>query len=356
MFRRLAVGCIAALLAAHAVTAQGIAQTETPAVQAVVETAPVPSRGDAADDPALWIHPTQPELSLVIGTDKGGGLATYDLEGRLVQYIEMTKPNNVDLRYGFPLAGRAVDIAAVSERGDDSIVVFAVDPETRLLARVTPTPVAAGFEIYGLCMYHSAVSGRYYVFANAKSGEMGQWELQDDGEGNVTGRLVRSFHVGTQVEGCVADDELGWLYVGEESVALWKRPAEPDADPEEEGPSRSVVDLPQPRGAFVPDIEGLALYTSPDGAGFLIASSQGDSTFAVYRREGDNAYVGSFRIGAGDAIDAVSGTDGIEATPRALGARFPSGVFIAQDDEDDSGSQNFKLVPWQAVADALQLR
>ncbi len=52
----------------------------------------------------------------------------------------------------------------------------------------------------------------------------------------------------------------------------------------------------------------------------------------------------------------MSGTDGIEATPRALGDRFPSGVFIAQDDEDDSGSQNFKLVPWQAITDALQLR
>jgi len=356
MLRRLVLGCAAALLVSGATTGEETPQTDVRTVRPVVETEPVPNRGDAADDPAIWVHPVHSELSLVIGTDKGGGLATYDLDGALVQYIEMTKPNNVDLRYGFPLGEGAVDVVAVSERGDDSIVVFAVDPDTRTLARVSPTPIRVGFEVYGLCMYHSAASGRYYAFANAKSGEMGQWELQDDGEGGISGRLVRSFHVGTQVEGCVADDELGWLYIGEESVALWKYPAEPGMEPDAEEPYRSVVDLPRPRGAFVPDIEGLAICAGPDGEGCLIASSQGDSTFAVYRRTGDNAYVGSFRIGASDDIDAVSGTDGIEATPRALGDRFPSGVFIAQDDEDDSGSQNFKLVPWQAITDALQLR
>ncbi len=227
MLRRLVLGCAAALLVSGATTGEETPQTDVRTVRPVVETEPVPNRGDAADDPAIWVHPVHSELSLVIGTDKGGGLATYDLDGALVQYIEMTKPNNVDLRYGFPLGERSVDIVTVSERGDDSIVVFAIDPDTRMLARVPSAPIRVGFGIYGLCMYHSAASGRYYAFANAKSGEMGQWELQDDGEGGISGRLVRSFHVGTQVEGCVADDELGWLYIGEESVALWKYPAEP---------------------------------------------------------------------------------------------------------------------------------
>ena len=34
----------------------------------------------------------------------------------------------------------------------------------------------------------------------------------------------------------------------------------------------------------------------------------------------------------------------------ALGAAFPGGVLIAQDDSNDGTNQNFKLVPWERVA------
>ena len=46
-----------------------------------LETRPVPNRDDAADDPAIWIHPLSPELSLILGTDKQGGLHLYDMDG-----------------------------------------------------------------------------------------------------------------------------------------------------------------------------------------------------------------------------------------------------------------------------------
>jgi 3-phytase len=52
---------------------------------------------------------------------------------------------------------------------------------------------------------------------------------------------------------------------------------------------------------------------------------------------------------AGDKIDRVTETDGIDVTTANLGPLFPKGVFIAQDGADDSGKQNFKLVPWQLI-------
>src|SRR5210317_39521 len=67
-------------------------------VTATLETEPVPSGGDAADDPAIWIHPTDPGLSTIIGTDKRGGLAVYALDGTELQYIPAGRLNNVDLR------------------------------------------------------------------------------------------------------------------------------------------------------------------------------------------------------------------------------------------------------------------
>src|SRR5688572_3311652 len=57
-------------------------------VSAAVETAPVPSPGDAADDPAIWVDRADPAQSLVLGTDKKGGLAVYDLAGVELQRFD----------------------------------------------------------------------------------------------------------------------------------------------------------------------------------------------------------------------------------------------------------------------------
>ena len=39
-------------------------------VPASAETVPVAHAGDAADEPAIWVHPTNPAASLIIGNDK----------------------------------------------------------------------------------------------------------------------------------------------------------------------------------------------------------------------------------------------------------------------------------------------
>ena len=57
-------------------------------VTATVETEPVRHAGDAADDPAIWIHPLDPSLSVVLGDDKEGGLCVYGLDGALLQEID----------------------------------------------------------------------------------------------------------------------------------------------------------------------------------------------------------------------------------------------------------------------------
>src|SRR5919198_762706 len=61
---------------------------------ASVETTPVPHDGDAADDAAVWVDPHDPGRSTVIGTDKKGGLAVYDLDGRQLFFYGGIRPNN----------------------------------------------------------------------------------------------------------------------------------------------------------------------------------------------------------------------------------------------------------------------
>src|SRR4030095_144 len=157
------------------------------------------------------------------------------------------------------------------------------------------------------------------------------------------GKKVGNVKLGSVTEGCVADDELGHFYISEETVAIWKYGAEPEA-----GAARPAVDKAG-AGRLVADIEGLAIAYGKDGKGYLIASSQGNNSFVIYRREGQNEYIKTFRVVPGHNLDAVEETDGIEVTTANLGPAFPQGVFIAQDGINRRGNQNFKLVPLQTI-------
>jgi 3-phytase len=327
---------------------QAVPSSEVRAVAAVAETAPVPHGGDAADDPAIWVHPTDPSLSTVIGTDKQGGLAVYDLAGKQLQFLADGEPNNVDLRSGFSLAGRRVTLVAAGDRAGNRIAVYRVDVRTRRLVDVAARPLKLGIDAYGACLYRSRLSGRLYVVVTSKSGELEQWELFDAG-GTVDARRVRRLNVGSQSEGCVADDELGYLYVAEEQRGIWRYGAEPASDR-----PRRLIDAIGERLAA--DVEGLTIAATGTRAGYLIASSQGNDTFVVYRRGAGNAYVATFGLHASGKIDAVEETDGIDVTTVGLGPRLQGGLFVAQDGDNAGANQNFKLVPWRTIATWERLR
>jgi myo-inositol-hexaphosphate 3-phosphohydrolase len=321
-------------------------------VTASVETTPVVGVGDAADDPAIWIHPSDPSLSTVIGTDKtGGGLAVYDLAGAQLQFDATVKPNNVDLRYNFPLGGNAVALVGFSNKRDASIGTFVVNPLTRQVENAAARVVKPSVSPSGFCLYRSPVSGKYYAFVVSSGGTVEQWELFDNGTGKIDGTRVRTIVVGTSsptgtvAEGCTTDDTYGDLYVSEERVGIWKYGAEPGA-----GDTRTLVDAAV-AGHITPDVEGLAIYSTSSGGGYLIASSQGSSEFVIYDRI-TAGFVGSFKIGDG-AVDGVSHTDGIDVTNFPLGSAFPSGMFVAQDDANPGANQNFKYVSWASIANSF---
>src|SRR5262245_35741778 len=98
-------------------------------VQAAIASDQVPTD---PDDPAIWVHPTDPARSLVIGTNKvaapEGALVVYGLDGKIRQTISgIDRPNNVDVEYGFQLNGESVDIAVTTERLKHQLRVFRID-------------------------------------------------------------------------------------------------------------------------------------------------------------------------------------------------------------------------------------
>jgi 3-phytase len=329
-----------------------LASAEPATVYPVLETDPVPSADDAADDPAIWVNESDPGASLVIGTDKESGLAVYDLKGKQLSFTPDGEMNNVDIRENFSLGGKPVVIVAASNRTDNTIAVYALNTKNGTLTSVAARPLASSIDVYGFCLYQTG--DETYAFINSKTGEVQQWRLFGNGDGKVDAEKVTAFQVGTQVEGMVADDTRNQLYVGEERVAIWRYPLPIASDPEEV--TRFPVDVREPLGNIIEDVEGLAIYKQPGEAGYLIASNQGNDEFLVYERSGDNKFLGSFRVKARDGVDEVTGSDGLEVTSAALPAPFDEGLVVIQDDENDDGAQNFKYVAWKDVKAALGLK
>ncbi|MCY4601344.1 MAG: phytase [Acidobacteria bacterium] len=331
---------------------------DTRTVTAAVETEPVDDPCDAADDPAIWLNEEDPEASLIVATNKVRGLLVYDLEGQIVSRLDSGRVNNVDLRSGIRVGGAETIVVAGTNRTTMTLDILALDPASGELSPLgDPIDPEFADEPYGLCLYHSAASGDLYVFANAQDGAVGQWRLDDNGRGGLTGAPVRSWMLASQPEGCVADDANGWLFIGEEEAAIWRFDAEPTASTDRP----TVVDrttLGEPGGGrLAADVEGLALYAPAGGGardGFLVASSQGNHTYVVYDRAPPHAYRGTFRIAGEGAIDGTEETDGIDLVAAPVGPDYPAGLLVVQDgfNYDPEGSrinQNFKLVSWDDV-------
>lgn len=319
---------------------------ETLRPEARGQTEPMRHEGDCADDPAIWLHPTRPERSLILGTDKQGGVVVYDLAGKPLSTVSpRSRPDNVDIVYGFRRRdGSVVDLAVASCRGHPrGVLVWTIDPATRTLDDVTAGGAIAAREPYGLGVYRSRKTGLSYAIVTAYSGRVEQFVLEETADGRIGGRKVRELKLNGITEGCVADEELGRLYVAEEAVGIWRFDAEPD------GPKEGKLVARVGENGLRGDVEGLAIYGARDGRGYLIASSQSAGTFKVYERGGDNAFVATIDPRSG-AIDDVSDTDGIAVTNRPTSPAYPKGLFVVQDGSTPAGRQNFKIYGWEDVA------
>ena len=325
----------------------------TPVVSAVETQSVATQKADAADDPEIWADPRDPSRGVIFGTDKQAGLYIYGLDGKVRGFIADGRLNNVDLRGGFPTASGAKVLVAASDRGRMGAALYLLDPdslETKPWG-VVPLDLA---EPYGLCVGRRGEA--FIVIVNGTDGQVRQVRVEAGRDGAFKATEERRFAVGSQTEGCVVDDQKGVLYIGEEAVGIWRY----DLDPASTRPRFQVASAPSEM--LKPDVEGLTLLR--EGAKtYLIASSQGDSAFAVWRVDGDApAYAGRFSPVAGAGIDPVTGTDGVAALGGPVGP-FPEGLIVVQDDVDSDGEaattdrvrQNFKLIDWREVKKALGL-
>ena len=317
----------------------------TAAVSAKVETAPVGSLDDAADDPAIWRNAANPLDSLIVATDKQAAIHVYDLSGKKLHSAPSPRLNNVDLR---DVGGSTGVIVAASDRQDIAnakMAMFRLDTAAKQLVPLGAIPVGPG-EAYGMCLWQRASDKALFGFVVMKDGRIDQVAIDTSGA-TPMGKVVRSMKLGTQSEGCVVDDRTGILYVAEEDVGLWKFDAAPD------GPVTTTPLAKADGNEIVMDAEGVALAPMGVDGGYLVVSSQGDNAYAVYKLP-ETSYIGRFRIADG-VVDSVQETDGIELMLGDFGSNFAGGLFVTQDGDNLPATQNFKLTSWADIVAALGL-
>lgn len=328
-------------------------------IQPAVRTAQVT---DDPDDPAIWVHPTDPARSLILGTNKvkapTGALVVFGLDGKIRQTVAgLDRPNNVDIEYGLSVGGQPIDVAVVTERLKNQLRVFRIAPDGSGVADATSpgnTRVfadRAGEETapMGVSLYRRPRDGAVFAIVAPKTGPrqgyLGQYRLEDDGLGAVKAVFVRyfgAFSGAGEIEAVAVDDALGYVYYADEGDGIHKYHADPD-HPEA---ARELAHFG--KTGFRADREGIAIYARNDGTGYVVCTDQiaGNSEYHVYRREGEPGRPHDHGAPLKVVRGGADSTDGLEIASRPLGPAFPNGLMAAM----NSGGKNFLVYRWEDVA------
>ena len=308
------------------------------------------------DDPAIWINKNDPSKSLIIGTDKGGeegigGLYVYDLEGKIIKektILGIKRPNNVDIAYNLKAGDKMLDIAVCTERYTNSIRIFSL-PDMQPLDN-------GGIEVFegdslrdpmGIALYTNPSTNEISAIVGRKSGPtdstyLWQYSLTADTLGMVKTQLVRKFGAFSgrkEIESIAVDNELGYVYYSDEGVGIHKYYAHPDS---------TAIELALfGSGDFKDDNEGISIYKSGAGKGYILVSDQQANRFNVYSREGSASNPNEHKF-LGSVSTSTNESDGSDVTSIPLGAKFPNGLFVAMSDD-----KTFQLYSWDDIFKGL---
>lgn len=330
---------------------QSLGLNITNTLTADLETTPTPQgrEDDSADDPAIWIHPTNSAKSYIFGTDKMGGIVTYDLNGQEVNYAKLGEINNIDIRQNVAMRGKSIDVLAGTNRTTKNIVIGTIDSNGKVnYQNIEGTANLKDTEVYGFAL--GWVDNKLQAFVNDKAGYIYIYDL-DYNNTIWKASLIKTLKVKTQPEGMVVDDELNFLYVGEENNTVWK------INLLDYSFHRIAKSSEKSNASIKYDIEGISMYKTGADTGYIILSSQGNNSYSIYKREGNNDYIKSFRIVDG-IVDGVEETDGLDFSNHAFNAAFPKGMMVVQDgfnfDGNKKKSQNFKIIDWRKIEKLIQ--
>lgn len=307
-----------------------------------------PTRHDT-DDPAIWINEDDPEASLILGTDKNedGAIYVYDLNGKIQTdkvVRGLKRPNNIDIEEFEFGDGSEIFIAVTTERLTNKLRIFSV-PDMLSIDN-------GGIEVFtgeidrapmGISLYKRESDDVIFAIVGRKSGPsdgyLWQYRLDGNPDGTIGATMVRSFGTYSgekEIEAIAVDDEYGYVYYSDEGVGVRKYHADPDQTNEELALFATT--------GIADDHEGISIYKTDMGTGYIILSDQQANKFHFFSREGTKLNPHDHQLIK--VINAACNfSDGSEVTNASLGSLFPKGLFVAMSDD-----KTFHFYDWEDLA------
>ena len=324
------------------------------------ETPQVPINGDA-DDPAIWINPYDTNDSIVFGTDKYNGFYAYNINAEKLTFVEAGNINNIDLR---PASYDKENTTLLygSNRSNNSISLWVLnnkDIHEQIKSSSLNIPNKPSYKgdsnmiVYGVCAGYHPYFGDIAFITEDMGSKVQLWGFK-----NQSLTLIYEFNNAdaAQSEGCVYDDENETLFISEEQDRGILRAYKINKDLN----LSKVAVIDTRNGNIVGDPEGVTIYKSSSHEGYIILSSQGNSKFNVYNRKYPYEYINSFSISSNGDIDEVTDTDGVDVTHVNIGTKYPKGLMVVQDGNNDEknklNKQNFKFVSFEQVLNSLNIK
>lgn len=309
---------------------------------------------DAADDPAVWYN-KKDSTAYIFGTDKKGGIARYSMDGKELNYYAVGNINNIDIRKDVQIGLDTVSVIAGSDRSFQGVILAELMNDGSIdESSIIRFKTSIKGDVYGFCLYHNPYSKKLYALVNSKDGELESWEISKT-EKSYEFKLIESYQAVGQTEGLVADDINNKVYLGVEENGIWVM----DMNLGMSSAFRIPESGPEDNKNIVMDVEGISIYKQTDSTGVLLASSQGNYTYAMFDLS-TNTYLTSFRIESNLSlgIDGAEETDGLDVLNQYVPG-YEKGFLVVQDgyntdEENRDIAQNFKVIDWLSIEELLK--
>ncbi|MDZ7268052.1 MAG: phytase [candidate division KSB1 bacterium] len=319
------------------VLAAGLVLGATVTVPLFYETTIVAGHG-RVDSIAMWVAPN-PEQSILYITDKTKNcLEKHDpVRNKFLGYLgstgsgpgQLRYPNGVDVGYNVPTGSGERDLLIVADRDNNRLAIWSVPDETYMGSVSHPDMI----EPYGVATYWD--EDQFQVFATDNGGptdDVFVFNIVPQGQG-VQGVLQRKIATQTILESLTIDQYHRRILLCDEARS-----------------EVMVLDLAGNLlqrfglGHFVREPEGIQIYDTGNGTGYIVVSDQiaSPTEYEVFDRQ-TFACLGNF---SGSTRD----TDGIEIVQTAL-SNLPNGSLFAQNTD-----RNAHCYDWGAIASALGLQ
>lgn len=309
-------------------------------VPAIVQTAPLTGGSTVNTHVVIWLHPTQPEASVVFASDNlNGGLYAFDVSGRSLSAPLAEQVYGLDLKHNVPLGEESLDLMAIAAASGLRLYSVGLDGGVNVLNSGGTTPGI----VSAVALMRPTNGSPMTMWLGYDTGQVAQYSLTESMPGETLATHINTFTFPSAISGLVADDANGRLYVSGGFGVHYLTNSGSDARLGDAG-----VLFNDPNG--LASLGHLSLARIADGRALLLVPDLDVDWVKVFGPGELLPAAGAFRVTAdAGGVGGALRTPVAAVMPTAIPAHFDGGLLVTF----DSMSARLKFVDWAEAVKPL---